>query len=250
MSLSIIIPVFNEVKLLPQILRKVIQATPLIDKEIIIVDDCSNDGTEKWLTEIRKKKYNYINVKKNKLFFKKNKTLMNLRIILKNKNEGKGSAVIIGLKHSKKKIIVIQDADLEYNPNDLNIMIKQIEQNNIDIVFGDRFAKKTNKYHYLFYAFGNFFLSKWISILFKKKICDVAACYKMFKNDVIKNLNLNSKDFMLDFELPAKILKKNKFKFINIPISYKGRKFSEGKKITWKDGMKAMFLIFKIKLFY
>ena len=224
MSLSIIIPVFNEVKLLPQILRKVIQATPLIDKEIIIVDDCSNDGTEKWLTAIREKKYNYISVKKNKLFFKKNKTLMNLRIILKNKNEGKGSAVIIGLKHSKKKIIVIQDADLKYNPNDLNVMIKQIEQNNIDIVFGDRFAKKTNKYHYLFYALGNYFLSKWISILFKKRISDVA--------------------------LPAKILKKNKFKFINIPISYKGRKFSEGKKITWKDGMKAMFLIFKIKLFY
>ena len=119
MSLSIIIPVFNEVKLLPQILRKVIQATPLIDKEIIIVDDCSNDGTEKWLTAIRKKKYNYISFKKNKLFFKKNKTLMNLRIILKNKNEGKGSAVIIGLKHSKKNII----ESLIKNVNKFNVLI-------------------------------------------------------------------------------------------------------------------------------
>ena len=116
--------------------------------------------------------------------------------------------------------------------------------------FLERFSKKENKYHYFFYALGNYFLSKWISLLFKKKISDVAACYKMFKRDVIKGLNLNSKDFMFDFELPAKILKKNKLKIINVPIFYNGRKFSEGKKITWKDGLKAIFLIFKIKLFY
>ena len=250
MSLSIIIPVFNEVKLLPQILKKVIKATRLINKEIIIVDDCSNDGTEQWLKEIQKKKFNYISSKKNKLFFKKDKTLRNLRIFLKNKNEGKGSAVIIGLRHSKKKIIVIQDADLEYNPKDLNLMINKIQKENVDVVFGNRFSKKENKYHYLFYALGNYFLSKWVSLLFKKKILDVAACYKMFKRDVIKGLNLNSKDFMFDFELSAKILKKNKLKIINVPIFYNGRKFSEGKKITWKDGLKAIFLIFKIKLFY
>ena len=104
--------------------------------------------------------------------------------------------LVMGLA-SKKKIIVIQDADLEYNPKDLNLMINKIQKENVDVVFGNRFSKKENKYHYFFYALGNYFLSKWISLLFKKKILDVAVCYKMFKRDVIKGLNLNSKDFML-----------------------------------------------------
>ena len=250
MSLSIIIPVFNEIGLLPKILKKIIKATGSIDKEIIIVDDCSNDGTEQWLKEIQKKKYNCITLKKNKIFFKKSKNLKNLSVFLKKKNEGKGSAVTLGLAYSKKKIIVIQDADLEYDPKDLNLMIKKIQKENIDMVFGDRFSKRKNQYHYFFYALGNYFLSKWISLLFKKKISDVAVCYKMFKRDVVKGLNLYSKDFMFDFELPAKILKKNKFNITNVPISYQGRTFNEGKKISWTDGFRALFLIFKIKLFY
>jgi len=250
MYLSIIIPVFNEINFLQKILSRLIKCTPKIKKEIIVIDDCSNDGTKEWLKKILDKNFNYINYKKNKLIFKKNKSLSNLKIILKNKNEGKGSAVKLGLRYCKNDIIVIQDADLEYNPKDLNILINKIKKKDVDAVFGDRFFYKSNNYHYFFYYLGNFFLSSCITFLFGKKISDVAVCYKMFKKKVIKDLGLKAKDFMFDFEFSAKILKKNKFNIINIPISYEGRTFKEGKKISWIDGFRALLLILKIRLFY
>ena len=246
MNLSIIIPVFNEINFLQKVLENLFRYTPKIKKEIIIVDDCSNDGTKEWLETILSKKINYINLKKNKLIFRKNKSLSNLKIILKKKNEGKGSAVKLGLKYCKNDIIVIQDADLEYNPKDLNVMINKIKRTNVDIAFGNRFFHKNNNYHYFFYYLGNYFLSLCISILFGKRILDVAACYKMFKKKLIKNIDLQSKGFMFDFEFPAKILKRKKINIINIPISYQGRTFSEGKKISWKDGIKALAVILKI----
>ena len=145
MNLSIIIPVFNEVKLLPKILFKIIKDTKKINKEIIIVDDCSTDGTKEWLLKI-KKKFNYLSLKKNKLFFSKKKKA-NFKIFLKKKNEGKGSAVKIGLKESAENIIVIQDADLAYTPKDLNKMISYIKKGKADVVYGNRFSTKKNRYH-------------------------------------------------------------------------------------------------------
>ena len=139
MYLSIIIPVFNEINFLQEILSRLIKCTPKIKKEIIVIDDCSNDGTKEWLKKILDKNFNYINYKKNKLIFKKNESLSNLKIILKNKNEGKGSAVKLGLRYCKNDIIVIQDADLEYNPKDLKILINKIKKKDVDAVFGDRF---------------------------------------------------------------------------------------------------------------
>ena len=248
MHLSIIIPVFNEVKLLPKILFKIIRDTKKINKEIIIVDDGSNDGSREWLENIRKR-FNNINIKNNKLFFSKTK-LSNIKIFLKKKNEGKGSAVKIGLEKSSKKIIVIQDADLEYMPKDLNKMISRIKKGNADIVYGNRFSSKKNKYHYFLYAIGNFILSACVSILFKKRISDVAVCYKMFKKEVIKDLEFISKDFTFDFEFTSKILKNKKWKFSEVKISYKGRTFDQGKKISWFDGIKALLVILKVKFFY
>ena len=140
MNLSIVIPVFNEIKLLPKILLKIIKDTKRINKEIIVVDDCSTDGTKEWLLNI-KKKFNHLGLKKNKLFFSK-KTKSNLKIFLKKKNEGKGSAVKIGLKKSTENIIVIQDADLEYTPKDLNKMISYIKKGKADVVYGNRFSTK------------------------------------------------------------------------------------------------------------
>ena len=140
MHLSIIIPVFNEIKLLPKILFKLVRDTKKINKEIIIVDDSSNDGTKDWLQKINSK-FNFISIKKNKLCFSKKKK-KNLKIILKNRNEGKGSAVIIGLKNISNNVIVIQDSDLEYMPRDLNKMFNIIKNNNADIVYGNRFSSK------------------------------------------------------------------------------------------------------------
>ena len=229
MNLSIIIPVYNEINSLPIILKKIFIETPKIKKKIIIVDDFSNDGTREWL------------IKKNKV--------NNIKIILKNKNEGKGSAVMEGIKYTKlNDIILIQDADLEYFPKDINKLLKKIKNGN-DIVLGNRFHKSSH-YHYKTFAIANFFISKFVSILYLFKISDVAVCYKMFKKSVIESININSKDFMFDFEFVSKVLKKNIWKISEVNISYKGRTFKEGKKISWIDGFRALLVILKVKLFY
>ena len=247
MHLSIIIPVFNEVKLLPEILFRIIRDTKKINKEIIIVDDNSNDGTKEWLLGISKK-YNNINIKKNKLSFSK-KNISNLKILFKKKNEGKGSAIIIGLKKVTKDIIVIQDSDLEYMPKDLNKMFNLINNKDADIVYGNRFSSKKNKYHYFFYAIGNYLLSAFVRILFRIKISDVAVCYKMFDKKVIKDLTFFSKDFNFDFEFTSKVLKQKKWNFSEVDILYQGRTFDQGKKISWLDGFRALFVILKVKFF-
>jgi len=229
MKLSIIIPVYNEINSLPVILKKIFDDTPKIKKKIIIVDDFSNDGTREWLMSKKKKN--------------------NINIILKKKNEGKGSAVMEGIKYTKlNDIILIQDGDLEYFPKDINKLFEKIK-NGDDIVFGNRFHKISH-YHYKTFALANFFISKFVSILYSFKISDAAVCYKMFKKDVIEQTTINSKDFMFDFEFVSKVLKKNIWKISEVDISYKGRTFKEGKKISWLDGFKALLVILKIKLFY
>ena len=229
MKLSIIIPVYNEINSLPVILKKIFDDTPKIKKKIIIVDDFSNDGTREWL--MNKKKKNNIN------------------IILKKKNEGKGSAVMEGIKYTKlNDIILIQDGDLEYFPKDINKLFEKIK-NGDDIVFGNRFHKISH-YHYKTFALANFFISKFVSILYSFKISDAAVCYKMFKKNVIEQTAINSKDFMFDFEFVSKVLKKNIWKISEVDISYKGRTFKEGKKISWLDGFRALLVILKVKLFY
>ena len=169
--------------------------------------------------------------------------------ILKKKNEGKGSAVMEGIKYTKlNDIILIQDGDLEYFPKDINKLFEKIK-NGDDIVFGNRFHK-INHYHYKTFALANFFISKFISILYSFKISDAAVCYKMFKKNVIEQTTINSKDFMFDFEFVSKVLKKNIWKISEVDISYKGRTFKEGKKISWLDGFRALLVILKVKLFY
>ncbi len=229
MNLSIIIPVFNEINSIQQILKKIIKDTPKIKKKIIVVDDFSSDGTREWL--IKKKKE------------------INITVVLKEKNEGKGSAVLEGLKYTKSNdIILIQDGDLEYFPKDINKLYKEIKKG-YDIVLGNRFHKFSH-YHYKSFALANFFISKFISILYLSKVSDAAVCYKMFKRSVIDNIVINSNDFMFDFEFVCKILKKKTWKISEVSISYKGRTFEEGKKISWIDGFRALLVILKLKLFY
>ena len=231
MTLSIIIPVFNEINSLPVILKKIIKDTSKIKKKIIIVDDFSNDGTREWL--IKKKKTKFID----------------LTIILKKKNEGKGSAVIEGIKHTKlNDVILIQDADLEYFPKDINKLYKKIKIG-YDFVLGNRFHKLSH-YHYKIFALANFIISKFVSILYSFHISDIAVGYKMFKRSVIDDITINSKDFMFDFEFVCKVVKKKIWKISEVNISYKGRTFKEGKKISWLDGFRALLTILKVKLFY
>ena len=229
MKLSVIVPVYNEINTISNILKKLIFSLKRINSKIIIVDDCSIDGTREWLIK---------NIKKNQ---------SNIIVVFKNKNEGKGSAIIEGIKYVKlNDLILIQDADLEYFPKDIPRLLNQIKKG-YDVVFGNRFHKLSH-YHYKTFALANFFISKIVSILYLRKISDVAVCYKIFHKKVVNKIKINSKDFMFDFEFASKIIKNKKLKISEINISYKGRTFKEGKKISWVDGFRALFLILKIRI--
>jgi len=220
-QLSVIIPVYNEAKTIRQILEKINSVD--IDKEIIVVDDGSCDGTEKILRDI---KYN------------------NLKIIHHSSNRGKGAAFLTGLFHAQGDFVIIQDADLEYEPNDYLKLIKALKENNADIVLGARFKKG---YHGLFiHRFGNRFLTGLLNLLFNVKLNDCFTCYKLFRRDTINLLNLKEKSFTIETEIVAKAAKKG-LRIVEVPISYYPRPYSEGKKIRCKDGIRAIRSIIKYR---
>jgi glycosyltransferase involved in cell wall biosynthesis len=220
-QLSVIIPVYNEAKTVRQILEKINSVD--IDKEIIVVDDGSSDGTEKILRDI---KYN------------------NLKIIHHSSNRGKGAAFLTGLFHAQGDFVIIQDADLEYDPNDYLKLMGVIKENNADIVLGARFKKG---YHGLFiHRFGNRLLTGLLNLLFDLKLNDCFTCYKLFRRDTINLLNLKEQSFTIETEIVAKAAKKG-FRIVEVPISYYPRPYSEGKKIRCKDGIRAIRSIIKYR---
>jgi len=219
--LSVIVPVYNETGTIRQILEKINSVD--IDKEIIVVDDGSSDGTEKILRDI---KYN------------------NLKIIHHSSNRGKGAAFLTGLFHAQGDFVIIQDADLEYEPNDYLKLMEVIKENNADIVLGARFKKG---YHGLFiHRFGNRLLTGLLNLLFDLKLNDCFTCYKLFRRDTINLLNLKEQSFTIETEIVAKAAKKG-LRIIEVPISYYPRPYSEGKKIRCKDGIRAIRSIIKYR---
>jgi glycosyltransferase involved in cell wall biosynthesis len=221
-KLSVIIPVYNEKNTILKIIEKV-KKVP-VEKEIIIVDDGSNDGTTEILKGIKDE---------------------NIKVIFKNKNEGKGSAIREGLKYITGDIIVIQDADLEYDPNDWLKMLEVMKEKNADIVFGSRILGKCKKSSFAFY-YGGKFITFLTNILYGTKLTDGPTCYKMFKKDVIKNINLKCKRFEFCQEFTAKVRKLG-YQIYEVPINYNPRSIKEGKKIRWKDGIEAIWTLIKYK---
>ena len=222
-TLSIIIPAYNEEKNIKTVIEKVNSVNlDSIKKEIIVVDDFSTDGTRESLKKIK-----------------------NIKVFYHKKNMGKGSAVRTGLKHATGDIIIIQDADLEYDPNDYPKLINPILNGKTKVVFGSRFLKKHNA-RYKFYYLGNRFLSIITTLLYFRKISDMETCYKAFRTDVIKNIRLRAKRFDIEPEITAKIIKQG-YKILEVPIWYKCRSFNEGKKISWKDGVKAIYYLVKYR---
>jgi glycosyltransferase involved in cell wall biosynthesis len=228
MKLSIIVPVYNEEKTIEKIIEKV-QKVRLdkIEKEIIIINDASVDKTYDKIKKISKK-------------------YENMKIFSHNINQGKGAAIRTGLKNFTGDIIVIQDGDLEYNPNDFRKLIKPILDNKTKVVYGSRLLGEEKGFNVPLHHLGNRILSFVTTILYFRRITDMETCYKMMTKEVANSLKLKAKRFDFEPEITAKIIKKG-YKIIEMPIIYNCRSFKEGKKITWKDGIKALYYLLKYR---
>ncbi|MFO8015582.1 MAG: glycosyltransferase family 2 protein [Candidatus Woesearchaeota archaeon] len=225
MKLSIIIPAYNEEKTISKVVDKVAKVNiGRTEKEIIIVDDFSKDSTKDVLDGINRK---------------------NVKIFYHRQNRGKGAAVRTGLKHATGDFVVIQDADMEYDPNDYPKLLEPLKEGRADAVYGSRFLEKHDA-RYKTYYLGNLMISLFASILFMKRVTDVETCYKMLRRDVVRKLDLKARRFDLEPEITAKLIKKG-YRIIEVSIWYKCRSFDEGKKITWKDGVKALYSLLKYR---
>jgi glycosyltransferase involved in cell wall biosynthesis len=226
--LSILMPVYNEAKTVHEIIKR-IEMVDLghVSKELIIVDDASKDGTREILDDLRK--------------------LAHYKIYFHAQNMGKGAALRTALTYATGDIIIIQDADLEYDPAEYAELIKPIVEGRADVVYGSRLsgakvARAFNFWHFI----GNKMLTLVTNVLYNSILSDMETCYKVFRADVIKNLQIKSNRFDFEPEITAKILKR-KHKLYEMPISYYGRDFSEGKKITWRDGFAAIWALVKFR---
>ncbi len=226
--LSIVIPCFNEKNHIREIIRRV-EASPIPNKEIIIVDDGSTDGTKKILKEEIEPK-----VKK---------------VIYHEKNLGKGSALRNGFKLAQGEIVLIQDADLEYNPQEYPMLIKPIVEDRADVVYGSRFiGSQEHRVLYFWHMVGNKFLTGLSNILTNINLTDIECCYKIFRREILQQIKLEENGFGFEPEITAKITKLN-CRIYEVGISYNGRTYQQGKKINWIDGLHAIKCIFKYNLF-
>ena len=227
MKLSIIIPVFNEEKTVEKLIEEVWKVElPQVEKEIIVVDDGSTDATPEILKRVKNR-------------------YPELKVVFKKKNEGKGSAIRRGLKEVTGDLVVFQDADLEYDPRDYPLLMKPILEGKADVVYGSRFLGP-HRVLLFWHLIGNIFLNLVTNFLYNTTLTDMETCYKMFRSDVIKNLPLKARGFEIEPEITAKILKRG-YRVWEVPISYNGRGYEEGKKITWKDGFVALYTLFKYR---
>ena len=225
--LSVIVPCFNEIDTLEKVIKN-IQDSPVNSKEIIIIDDYSIDGSREFLKKINSK---------------------NIRTIFHNKNLGKGAALNSGIAIAKGEIVIIQDADLEYDPNEFPIVISPIINGKADVVYGSRFqGGQPHRVVYFWHRVGNGFLTLLSNIFTDINLTDMETCYKAFRREVIQNIKIEEKRFGFEPEITAKISKLN-CRIYEVGISYYGRTYKEGKKIGWRDGVRAIWCILKYNLF-
>lgn len=229
LTLSIIIPVFNEEVTIARVIEKVLQTkVSSLDSEIIVVNDGSTDGTTKTLGQIKRK---------------------NVRIINLEKNVGKGNAIKQGIEQSRGDILIIQDADLEYDPADYHLLLAPIMTGKADVTYGSRFVgHQAHRVHYFWHSVGNRFLTLLSNILTNLNLTDMETGYKVFTRKIANQLKLEEKRFGFEPEFTARVAAL-KVRIYEVGVSYSGRSYGEGKKISWIDGMQAIWCIMKYNLF-
>ncbi|XXK28518.1 glycosyltransferase family 2 protein [Arenicellales bacterium nBUS_45] len=233
MIVSVVIPVFNEMRTLEQVIKRV-QAAP-VEKEIILVDDYSNDGSRERVQSLGEQP--------------------NVRAVLHDYNKGKGAALRSGFAAATGDVVLIQDADLEYDPNDYPKLLGPIVANDADVVYGSRFAGgETHRVLYFWHSVGNRFLTLLSNMMSNLNLTDMEVCYKVFRREIIQSIDLKENRFGFEPEVTARLARFRKpdgsrLKIFEVGISYAGRTYEEGKKIGWRDGVRAIWCIIRYNLF-
>jgi glycosyltransferase involved in cell wall biosynthesis len=263
LRLSVVIPVYNERETLPRILRAVMAVLPGIGREIIVVDDGSTDGTRDWVSKAFPADSNEIaGVRRNPDGtmdflsgpaavdgdgFEKVAGPVTVRPRLQAANGGKGSALRAGLAAATGDVLVIQDADLEYDPSDWTPMFRLLQIGVADVVYGSRFYGRPHRALYFYHYLGNRTISALFNVLYDQTLTDLETCYKMFRREVIEGAALASNDFGIEVELSAVFARPRRWRIYECAISYYGRTYDEGKKIGWRDGVLALWYVVKFR---
>jgi glycosyltransferase involved in cell wall biosynthesis len=252
MKLSILMPVYNEIGTIAEIVKLVGKALPDIEKELVIVDDGSQDGTRDWLiTHIGPA------ATESELFANSPRPVSTIglcdklvvQVVFHDRNKGKGAAIQTAMKVCSGDIIVIQDADLEYDPSDWEVMYELIGVRSVaDVVYGSRFYGRPHRSLYYHHYLGNRFISILFNILYNQTLTDIEVCYKMFTRAVLETLTVTSNDFGIEIQISAQIALNRNWRIYETGIRYYGRTYQEGKKINWKDGLKALFYLIKFRI--
>jgi len=221
--LSVVMPAFNELNTIEEIVRRVL-AVPL-RIELIVVDDCSTDGTRNTLVELQRE--------------------LGFTLLLQPRNLGKGAALRRGFEAVRGDVVVVQDADLEYSPEEFPQLIELICQGRADVVYGSRFLGRHRVFLFTHYA-GNRILTLLTNVLYNTMLTDMETCYKVMRTDVLRSMTLRSDGFGIEPELTAKIFKRG-YRVYEVPITYDGRGYDEGKKISWRDGVVALWVLLRYR---
>jgi len=245
LRLSVVIPVFNELPFVEELLRRVLNSG--LADEIIIVDDASTDGTRKLLSDLHTKQSSgqpdvEMTAGRGRL------RLDRMRFFFQEQNQGKGAALRRGFQEASGDILLVQDSDLEYDPRDYSKLLEPILDGRADVVYGSRFLGGPQRVHFFWHYVGNRFLTLLSDMITNLNLTDMETCYKVFRREVIEHIRLRSNRFGFEPEVTAKIAK-GKWRVYEVPISYSGRTYEEGKKITWRDGVVALYSILRYRLF-